>query len=120
MSRASDSSWILRSRERRVSTLLAPTRRGRTAGVSRTPALDADGRRAVNLPLHVRMSAASSPSAPLGFGIIGVGMIADFHAQAIAHAQGGRLVGVATRNAANARAFAQKHQVAFATTSVEE
>ena len=43
----------------------------------------------------------------LGFGIIGVGMIADFHAQAIAHSRrGGRLVGVATRNAENARAFA--------------
>ena len=56
----------------------------------------------------------------LGFGIIGVGMIADFHAQAIARATGGRLIGVATRNADNARAFAQKHHLAFATTSVDE
>lgn len=56
----------------------------------------------------------------LGFGIIGVGMIADFHAQAIAHATGGRLIGVATRNADNARAFAQKHHLALATTSVDE
>ncbi|MSU50419.1 MAG: Gfo/Idh/MocA family oxidoreductase [Opitutus sp.] len=56
----------------------------------------------------------------LGFGIIGVGMIADFHAQAIAQTNGGRLVGVATRNAENARAFAQKHAVALATTSVDE
>src|SRR5215207_2827253 len=56
----------------------------------------------------------------LGFGIIGVGMIADFHAQAIAHSKGGRLVGVATRNADNARAFAQKHNLAIATTSVDE
>jgi len=55
-----------------------------------------------------------------GFGIIGVGMIADFHAQAIAHARGGKLVGIATRNADNARAFAAKHGVPFATTSVEE
>lgn len=47
-------------------------------------------------------------------------MIADFHAQAIAATQGGRLVGVATRNADNARAFAAKHGAAFATTSVEE
>lgn len=61
---------------------------------------------------------ASTPS--LGFGIIGVGMIADFHAQAIAHSQGGRLVGIATRNADNARAFATKHRVPFATTSVAE
>jgi UDP-N-acetyl-2-amino-2-deoxyglucuronate dehydrogenase len=56
----------------------------------------------------------------LGFGIIGVGMIADFHAQAIAHTNGGRLLGVATRKADNARAFAQKHGVPFATTSVDE
>lgn len=47
-------------------------------------------------------------------------MIADFHAQAIAHTRGGRLVGVATRNADNAQAFARKHAVPFATTSVEE
>lgn len=65
------------------------------------------------------MSSASS-SRPLGFGIIGVGMIADFHAQAIAHTQGGRLVGAATRNPENVRAFAQKHQVPFTTTSVDE
>ncbi len=64
--------------------------------------------------------ASSSVPPTLGFGIVGVGMIADFHAQAIAHTKGGRLVGVATRNADNARAFAQKHGVGFATTSVEE
>jgi len=60
-----------------------------------------------------------SPS-PLGFGIVGVGMIADFHAQAIAHTVGGRLVGIATRNAETARTFAAKHAVPFATTSVAE
>lgn len=64
-------------------------------------------------------SAAPIPSS-LGFGIIGVGMIADFHAQAIAHTQGGRLVGVASRNADNARAFAQRHGLELATTSVAE
>jgi UDP-N-acetyl-2-amino-2-deoxyglucuronate dehydrogenase len=47
-------------------------------------------------------------------------MIADFHAQAIAHSQGGRLVGIATRNRENARTFAAKHGVEFATDSVEE
>jgi len=47
-------------------------------------------------------------------------MIADFHAQAIAHTQGGRLVGVATRNGDNARAFAQKHGLALATTRIDE
>ena len=64
----------------------------------------------------------SSPSSrpTLGFGIVGVGMIADYHAQAIAHSVGGRLVGIATRNADNARAFAAKHQVPFATSSVAE
>ncbi len=62
----------------------------------------------------------SAPISPLGFGIIGVGMIADFHAQAIAHAVGARLVGVATRNGDSARAFAAKHGVPFATTSVAE
>ena len=47
-------------------------------------------------------------------------MIADFHAQAIAHTKGGKLVGVATRNLENARAFAQRHKVVLATTSVDE
>lgn len=62
----------------------------------------------------------SSTPTSLGFGIIGVGMIADFHAQAIAHTKGGKLVGIATRNPDNARAFAQKHQLAFSTTSIDE
>lgn len=62
----------------------------------------------------------SSNPTSLGFGIIGVGMIADFHAQAIAHTKGGKLVGIATRNPDNARAFAQKHELAFSTTSVDE
>ncbi|MEY4815675.1 MAG: hypothetical protein RLZZ162_2748 [Verrucomicrobiota bacterium] len=65
------------------------------------------------------MSSSSSRST-LGFGIIGVGMIAHYHAQAIAATQGGRLVGVATRNAENGRAFAAKHAVPFVTTSVAE
>jgi len=73
-----------------------------------------------------RMTAHSAPlpfpaaASPLGFGIIGVGMIADYHAQAIAAATGAKLVGIATRNADNARAFAQKHAVPLATTSVAE
>jgi UDP-N-acetyl-2-amino-2-deoxyglucuronate dehydrogenase len=56
----------------------------------------------------------------LGFALYGLGMVADFHAQAIAHLEGGRLVGVATRNAGKARAFAQKHGVPFATASLDE
>ncbi len=53
-------------------------------------------------------------SRPVGFGIVGLGMIADFHAQALAHITGGRLVAVATRDAAKGRAFAQKHGVPLA------
>jgi UDP-N-acetyl-2-amino-2-deoxyglucuronate dehydrogenase len=56
-------------------------------------------------------------SAPLGFGIIGAGTIAGFHAQAIAQLTGARLVGVASRSAANARKVADPHG-AFATTDV--
>jgi len=55
---------------------------------------------------------------PLGFGIIGLGMIADFHAQAIGQLNGARLVGVATRNADKAAAFAAKHRVPFHTTDL--
>ena len=47
-------------------------------------------------------------------------MIAEFHAQAIAQLAGARLVGVATRNADKARAFAAKHALALHTTSIEE
>jgi UDP-N-acetyl-2-amino-2-deoxyglucuronate dehydrogenase len=58
--------------------------------------------------------------APIGFGIYGLGMVADFHAQALAHVQGARLVGVATRDGSKARAFAQKHGVPFAGTDIAE
>jgi predicted dehydrogenase len=54
-------------------------------------------------------------TAPLGFGIIGAGTIAGFHAQAIAQLTGARLVGVASRSDANARKVADTHG-AFATT----
>ncbi|NBR09093.1 MAG: gfo/Idh/MocA family oxidoreductase, partial [Opitutaceae bacterium] len=57
-------------------------------------------------------------AAPLGFGIIGTGMIAGFHAQAIAAAQGAKLIGVAGRSEKNVAAFTAKHPVAFATTDV--
>lgn len=61
----------------------------------------------------------SSSPAPVGFGIVGVGMIAAYHAQAIV-AAGGKLIGIATRSADNARSFAEKHQAPFWTTRVEE
>jgi predicted dehydrogenase len=60
-----------------------------------------------------------SPS-PLGFGIIGTGMIAGYHAQAINAAAGARLVGVASRSAKQVEAFAHTHGVGFFTTRAEE
>jgi predicted dehydrogenase len=63
------------------------------------------------------MPAPSSPP-PLGFGIVGIGLIADFHAQAIATIAGARVIGVATRNPEKARAFAAKHGAPFATTDL--
>jgi UDP-N-acetyl-2-amino-2-deoxyglucuronate dehydrogenase len=59
-------------------------------------------------------------SSPVGFGIVGLGMIAEYHARAIAETQGGRLVGVAGRSADKAREFAAKHGVPFATNRIEE
>lgn len=58
-------------------------------------------------------------AAPLGFGIVGTGMIADFHAQAVVESQAGRVAGVAGRTDDKTRAFAEKHGVPFWTTSVE-
>lgn len=57
-------------------------------------------------------------SRALGFGIIGTGMIAGHHAQAIAAARGARLVGVASRSPENARVFAVRHAIPFAATSI--
>ncbi|MFI5356988.1 MAG: Gfo/Idh/MocA family protein [Opitutales bacterium] len=75
-------------------------------------------RNRIDATTRSRQSRAITPSDSLGFGIIGSGMIADFHARAIADATGARLVGVASRNAATARALAQKHGGAFHTTEV--
>ncbi len=59
-------------------------------------------------------------SRPFGFGIVGLGMVADFHAQALAQVTGARLVGVATRNAEKGRAFAQKYGVPLVGLTVAE
>lgn len=56
----------------------------------------------------------------LGFGIVGAGMIADFHARAIAQTEGARLIGVASRNADVARAFAVRHGAAVLTTTLRD
>ena len=47
-------------------------------------------------------------------------MIADYHARALAEVKGAKLLGVATRRAENATAFAAKHGVPFSTTSLAE
>jgi UDP-N-acetyl-2-amino-2-deoxyglucuronate dehydrogenase len=48
----------------------------------------------------------------LGFGIIGCGMIADFHARAIADIRGAKLVGCFGRSESSASPFAEKHNCA--------
>ncbi len=54
----------------------------------------------------------------LGFGFIGAGAIASFHARAVAQARGGRMVGVASRTRAGAEKFAAEHGMSFATDDV--
>jgi UDP-N-acetyl-2-amino-2-deoxyglucuronate dehydrogenase len=51
----------------------------------------------------------------LGFGFIGAGAIAHFHARAVAAASGGRLVGVVSRRQSTAENFAREHGIGFAT-----
>jgi len=60
------------------------------------------------------------PPPPLGFAIVGTGMIAGYHAQAIAQTPGAKLVGLVSRSAEKGRAFAAKHQVPVLTSTVEE
>lgn len=62
---------------------------------------------------------SSSPK-PLGFGIVGIGMIAEFHAKALAEVRGATLAGVMSRDAAKARAFADAHRAPFATHRIED
>jgi UDP-N-acetyl-2-amino-2-deoxyglucuronate dehydrogenase len=59
-------------------------------------------------------------SGSLGFGFIGAGAIANFHARAVATASGGRLVGVASRTRAAADRFAAEHGMSFATDEVDQ
>ncbi len=51
----------------------------------------------------------SGTKTSIGFGIVGCGMIADIHAQALRSLCGVRLVGVTDVNFTNAKAFAEKH-----------
>jgi len=57
-------------------------------------------------------------SGKLGFGFIGAGAIAHFHTRAVAAAQGGSLIGVASRTRATAEAFAREHGMRYATDDV--
>jgi UDP-N-acetyl-2-amino-2-deoxyglucuronate dehydrogenase len=56
---------------------------------------------------------------PLGFGLIGAGAIANFHARAIARSNGGRLVGVVSRSRSSAEKFAAEHAIGFASDDVD-
>jgi UDP-N-acetyl-2-amino-2-deoxyglucuronate dehydrogenase len=61
-------------------------------------------------------------SETIGFGIVGVGMIAGYHARAIhaaSHAHQVRLVGVAGLDAEATQAFAARHEVPFHTTDID-
>jgi UDP-N-acetyl-2-amino-2-deoxyglucuronate dehydrogenase len=57
---------------------------------------------------------------PIGFGIVGSGMISGFHAQAIKDTAGARLVGFAARSPEKAAALAAKHGAPFSTGSVAD
>jgi UDP-N-acetyl-2-amino-2-deoxyglucuronate dehydrogenase len=57
---------------------------------------------------------------PLGFAVIGTGMIAGYHAQAIAQTPGARLIGVVSRTPDKGREFAAKYSVPIVTATVEE
>ena len=57
---------------------------------------------------------------PLGFGFIGAGAIANFHARAVAAARGARAIGVVSRRRSTAEAFAKEHGLGFASDSVPE
>ncbi|KXU36176.1 hypothetical protein AXK12_03950 [Cephaloticoccus capnophilus] len=50
----------------------------------------------------------TAPSRPFGFAIVGSGMIAHYHARAIAATAGARLVGIASRNAETAQKLADE------------
>jgi UDP-N-acetyl-2-amino-2-deoxyglucuronate dehydrogenase len=55
----------------------------------------------------------------LGFGFIGAGAIAHFHARAVAESRGGHGVGVVSRSRASAEKFAAEHGLGFASDDVD-
>ena len=70
-------------------------------------------------PVSIR-EVALPTGARVGFGIVGTGMIAGFHAKAIAGLSGARLVGVCGRSSGPLVAFASVQGPVFATTRLEE
>src|SRR6187455_3599655 len=56
---------------------------------------------------------------PLGFGFIGAGAIANFHAKAVAAARGARAIGVVSRRRSTAETFAKEHGLGFAGDDVQ-
>ena len=66
------------------------------------------------------METLSGKHPPLGFALVGTGMIAGYHAQAIAQTPGARLVGVVSRSPEKGRAFAAQHNIPVITATVEE
>lgn len=59
-----------------------------------------------------------SHNAEIGFGIVGAGLVADYHAQAIRETPGARLIGAADQKEDRARCFSEKHGVGYWTTRV--
>src|SRR3954453_10657910 len=55
----------------------------------------------------------------LGFGLIGAGAIAPFHARAVAGSRGGRLIGVVSHRRDEAKSFAQEHAIGFSSDDVQ-
>lgn len=66
------------------------------------------------------MTPAVMASAELGFAIVGTGMIAGYHAQAIRQTPGARLVGVVSRTADQGAAFASRHEIPVVTSTLAE
>ena len=58
-------------------------------------------------------------SHPLGFAVVGTGMIAGYHAQVIAQTPGAKMVGVVSRSPEKGQAFAAKHGIPLLTSTVE-
>ena len=61
-----------------------------------------------------------SHTTEIGFGIVGTGLVADYHAQAIRETPGARLIGAADQIEDRVRRFTQKHGAGYWTTLVED